>query len=207
MTQAPRPGRGGRPAQISVDRITAAAIDLLDREGPEALTMRRLGSHLGVAAMSLYRHVPGRDAVISKVVNRLFATALTGLDAGETWTRALTDFATAYRRMLLDHPHAVPLLATHPVDPATALPLLAALLDRFTTAGIDTDEALIRIQSVGVYTLGHALAQVGRPPGTEDADADAAPADDPAALAYYQRWFDAGLHAMITGFDGGRPPG
>ncbi|MEW1635943.1 TetR/AcrR family transcriptional regulator C-terminal domain-containing protein [Streptomyces sp. NPDC093801] len=203
MTQASRPGRGGRPAQISVDRITRAAIDLLDREGADALTMRRLGTHLGVAAMSLYRHLPSRDAVISKVVDHLFTTALTGLDTAGAWPRALTDFATAYRRMLLDHPHAVPLLATHPVDPDTARPLLAPLLRCFTTAGIDTDDALIRIQSVGVYTLGHALAQVGRPPGTGASEDE--PAAAPEADEYYRRWFETGLHAMISGFDTGRP--
>jgi TetR/AcrR family transcriptional regulator, tetracycline repressor protein len=205
MNQASRPGRGGRPAQLSADQITAAAIDLLDREGLEALTMRRLGAHLGVAAMSLYRHIPGRDAVLSKVVNHLFATALTDLDVGPSWTEALTGFAIAYRRVLLDHPHAVPLLATHPVDPDTAMPLLTVLLDRFTAAGIDQDEALISIQSVGVYTLGHALAQMGTPPGAEGADSIAAPRE-PAALDYYQRWFDTGLQALVTGFEHRRQP-
>ncbi|MEU9078028.1 TetR/AcrR family transcriptional regulator [Kitasatospora sp. NPDC004745] len=207
MNQASRPGRGGRPAQISVDQITAAAIQVLDREGLDALTMRRIGSHLGVAAMSLYRHLPGRDAILSAVVNHLFATALADLDAGPTWSGALTGFAAAYRRMLLEHPNAVPLLATHPVDPDTAVPVLAVLLERFTAAGVAQDEALIRIQSVGVYTLGHALAQVGARPGAEGERAEggegdgAEAAQDQAELDYYQRWFDAGLQAMVTGFE------
>ncbi|MFD8756245.1 TetR/AcrR family transcriptional regulator [Kitasatospora sp. NPDC059577] len=200
MNQVSRPGRGGRPAQISAEQITAAAIEVLDREGLEALTMRRIGAHLGVAAMSLYRHLPGRDAILSTVVNHLFATALADLDAGPTWTEALTGFAVAYRRMLLEHPNAVPLLATHPVDPDTAVPLLAVLLERFTSAGVDQDEALIRIQSVGVYTLGHALAQVGTHPGADDTDGDE-DGQDPDALAYYQRWFDTGLRALVTGFE------
>ncbi|MER7582380.1 TetR family transcriptional regulator [Kitasatospora sp. NPDC097691] len=211
MNQASRPGRGGRPAQISVEQITAAAVDLLDREGLEALTMRRIGAHLGVAAMSLYRHLPGRDAILSAVVNHLFATALADLDAGPTWTGALTRFAVAYRRMLLAHPNAVPLLATHPVDPETAVPVLAVLLEGFAAAGVDQDEALIRIQSVGVFTLGHALAQVGARPGAADVEgavdavADAGGSrdagQDPEALDYYQRWFDAGLRALVIGFD------
>ncbi|MEU6237935.1 TetR family transcriptional regulator [Kitasatospora sp. NPDC047058] len=199
MNQASRPGRGGRPAQISADQITAAAIEVLDREGLEALTMRRIGAHLGVAAMSLYRHVPNRDAILARVVNHLFATALAGLDAGPTWTGALTAFAAAYRRMLLEHPNAVPLLATHPVDPDTAVPVLAVLLERFDAAGVGQEEALIRIQSVGVYTLGHALAQVGTRGAAEGADAGAA--QDGADAEYYQRWFDAGLQALVTGFE------
>jgi AcrR family transcriptional regulator len=205
MNQASRPGRGGRPAQISVDQITAAAIEVVDREGLEALTMRRIGAHLGVAAMSLYRHLPGRDAILSTVVNHLFATALADLDAGPTWAEALTAFAVAYRRMLLEHPNAVPLLATHPVDPDTAVPVLAALLERFTAAGVAQDEALIRIQSVGVFTLGHALAQVGAGGDTEDSGTGAT--QDSASLDYYQRWFDAGLQALVAGFEHRQTPG
>ncbi|TMR95466.1 hypothetical protein [Nonomuraea basaltis] len=51
-------------------------------------------------------------------------------------------------------------------------------------------------QSVGVYVLGHALAQVGTPPGTDVA----ALVSDPAALAFYDQWFEAGLLAMVSGF-------
>jgi TetR/AcrR family tetracycline transcriptional repressor len=196
MSQTPRRSRGGRPAQVSKDQIISEAIELIDAEGLHALTMRALGARLGVAAMSLYRHLPGRDAVLSAVVNRLFTTALTGLDPGPSWTESTTRFALAYRTMLLDHPHAVPLLATHPVDTDLALPLLADVLERFTAAGIDQDHALITIQSVGVYVLGHALAQVGTPPGS---DTTTRPTD-PTALAYYDRWFATGLRAIITGF-------
>ncbi|MER8188440.1 TetR/AcrR family transcriptional regulator C-terminal domain-containing protein [Kitasatospora sp. NPDC094015] len=205
MNQASRSGRGGRPAQISVDRITAAAIEVVDREGLDALTMRRIGAHLGVAAMSLYRHLPGRDAILSAVVDQLFASAVADLDPGPAWPDALTAFAVAYRRMLLEHPNAVPLLATHPVSPDTAVPALAALLERFTAAGVPEDEALIRIQSVGVFTLGHALAQVGSGGSTEDHDTGPA-APDPTSLDYYQRWFDAGLQALVAGFEHHRTP-
>ncbi|WP_051393201.1 TetR/AcrR family transcriptional regulator C-terminal domain-containing protein [Glycomyces arizonensis] len=194
MSHATR--RGGRPARITAEQVVTAAIELLDAEGLNALTMRNLGARLGVTAMSLYRHLPGRDAVLSAVVNRLFASALTGLDPGPTWSEAVTRFAVSYRRMLLGHPHAVPLLATHPLDVDAALPLLAGVLDRFDDTGIGREQALITLQSVGVYVLGHALAQVGTPPGEDGA----APPSDPAALDYYDRWFAAGLDAIVTGF-------
>jgi AcrR family transcriptional regulator len=188
-------GRGGRPAQLSGAQITAAAIDLIDDDGLDALTMRALGARLGVAAMSLYRHLPNRDAVLAAVVDRLFATALDGFEPGGSWPEALTRFAAAYRRMLLDHPHAAPLLATHPVDVSAALPLVAGILDRFAAAGVGEDDATVALQSVGVYVLGHALAQTGTPPGT-------APAAEPdrAALAWYDGWFEAGLGALVDGF-------
>jgi TetR/AcrR family tetracycline transcriptional repressor len=196
---APRQGKGraGRPAQLTSDLIVRAAVEVLDAEGLDALTMRRLGSRLGVAAMSLYRHVPNRDALLAAVVNRLFADTVIEFDPGMRWQEALPDFAAAYRRMLLGHPNAVPLLATHPVDVELGLELLAGLLDRFAAAGIPLQDATTAIQSVGVYVLGHALAQVGTPPGATE---QAAPADA-GVVEFYDQWFESGLLAMVTGFD------
>ncbi|MER5651379.1 TetR family transcriptional regulator [Streptosporangium sp. NPDC002524] len=213
MNQPARPrGRGGRPAVLTTERVVAAAVEVLDAEGLDALTMRRVGARLGVAAMSLYRHVPNRDALLAGVVNHLFSQAVAepdpespegpesseGTEGAEgPWAEALTRFAVAYRRTLLLHPRAVPLLATHPVDVDTGLTLLAGLLDRFAAAGVPREGALTAIQSVGVYVLGHALAQVGTPPGA----AGPAPVADPAATAFYDHWFDAGLLAMVSGFE------
>ncbi|MFD2473175.1 TetR/AcrR family transcriptional regulator [Amycolatopsis silviterrae] len=190
MNDTPR-RRPGRPPQVSADQIVTAAIGLIDDDGLDALTMRALGARLGVAAMSLYRHVPHRDAVLAAVVNRLVTAALADLEPQPSWPEAATGFARAYRAMLLSHPNAVPLLATHPVDVGAVTPLLAGVLDRFAADGIAQDTALIALQSIGVYTLGHALAQVGSPP---DRTAD------PAAAEYYDQWFAAGLRAMVKGF-------
>jgi TetR/AcrR family transcriptional regulator, tetracycline repressor protein len=192
MSGAPR-GRGGRPALITKDDVVAAAIALVDAEGLDALTMRAVGARLGVAAMSLYRHLPGRDAVLAAVVNRLVSEVAVDLPADAGWPDALRAFALGYRAMLLRHPHAVPLLATQPVDVDTGMALAAPVLDRSRAAGIGQDDAVTALQSVTVFVLGHALAQVGTPPGAEDPP-PAAPAD------YYDRWFAAGLNAMIEGF-------
>jgi AcrR family transcriptional regulator len=197
MNEAASPGkrRAGRPAVLTIDRIVAAAVEILDDEGLEALTMRRLGTRLGVAAMSLYRHVPNRESLLGEVVNRLFAEAAGGQAPEAAWPEALTGFGRAYRRMLLAHPHAVPLLAVHPVDVDLGLELLTGLLSCFESAGIPAQDALTAVQSVGVFVLGHALAQVGAPPG------GAAAAQDEAARRFYDEWFDSGLLAMVTGFE------
>lgn len=189
------PRRGGRPALLTPERVVIAAVEVLDAEGLDALTMRGVGARLGVAAMSLYRHVPNRAALLAGVVNHLFAESLVELRPDDSWPQALTRFAEAYRRMLLAHPHAVPLLATHPVDVDSGLSLLADLLERFSAAGVERVAALTVVQSVGVYVLGHALAQVGRPPGAPETE------PSPEATAYYDRWFEVGLHAMVSGFE------
>ncbi|MFJ1794748.1 TetR/AcrR family transcriptional regulator C-terminal domain-containing protein [Kitasatospora griseola] len=184
--------RAGRPARIDAAAVTAAAVALIDAEGLEALTMRRLGTELGVTAMSLYRHLPNRDAVLASAVNLLIAEVRLDLPPGTDWPTALHAFATAYRRMLLAHPRAVPLLATHPVDEDHGRGLIAPLLTAFADAGVPDEEALTAVQSVAVFVLGHALAQTGTPPG-----ADPAPAA--AATAYYDHWFAAGLDTFLLG--------
>jgi TetR/AcrR family tetracycline transcriptional repressor len=182
-----RRGKGGRPAQLSVERIVTAAVELVDAEGLDALTMRALGERLGVAAMSLYRHLPNREAVLATVVNRLFGDALADFGPDGDWPATVVRFANAYRRMLLAHPRAAPLLATHPVDVDIALIMLAEALDQFAAAHIRQEDALMIFQSVGAFVLGHALAQTGAEQ----------PADDP----YYDQWFTTGLHAMVAGFE------
>jgi hypothetical protein len=89
----------------------------------------------------------------------------------------------------------VPLLATHPMDVDAGLRLMGGVLDRFAAAGLSQAEALTAVQSVAVFVLGHALAQVGTPPGTP-----AGPPETPEVAEYYERWFDAGLTAMVAGF-------
>ena len=196
----PRPSHrragGGRPALIGRDDIVAAAIAVIDADGLDAMTMRRLGTELGVAAMSVYRHLPGRDAVLAAVVNRLAAAASTEFEPGQPWPDAVRRFATAYRRMLLDHPNAVPLLATHPVDIDTGLAMLADLLDSFRAADIPQTDALTVLQSAVVFTLGHALTQVGTPPGADTATEAA----DAETERFYQDWYTTALDAMIAGF-------
>jgi len=84
------PDRGGRTAldgpsrqALTRERIIEAAIDFVDRQGLTALTMRGLGKELGVEAMSLYRHVDGRDDLLEGIVDRLIAHLHPGPGAGE----------------------------------------------------------------------------------------------------------------------------
>jgi TetR/AcrR family transcriptional regulator, tetracycline repressor protein len=100
----------------------------------------------------------------------------------------LRNFAGGCRAMLLRHPRAVALLATHPLGPDRGRELITLLLAGFAEAGIGDERAVTIVQSVAVFTLGHALAQVGREP----------PA--PATAPYYDAWFGAGLDALIRGF-------
>ncbi len=165
---------------------------MIDAEGLDALSMRKVGERLGVEAMALYRYVPNKAAMLAGVVDHLAAQAALEPPAGGPWTQALESFGRRYRQVLLAHPAAVPLLATHPVSPEIAEQLLGAILTPVDLDADDLGQVHFAFQSVAVFTLGHALAQVGTPPsGTSPQEAG----DD-----YYDAWFDAGLAALRRGF-------
>ncbi|WP_327140026.1 TetR/AcrR family transcriptional regulator C-terminal domain-containing protein [Nocardia sp. NBC_01327] len=184
----------GRPAQFSREDVVLAAVAVLDAEGLEALTMRRIGAQLNVSAMALYRHLPNRQAVLAAIVDHLVAQTDTTMAPGVTWPLALHTLAGNYRRMLLSHPNAVVLLATHPVDIEIGTHLVSDVLILLMAEGITQQDALTTIQSVMTFVLGHALAQAGTPPGSDE--------PTPAADAeFYDHWFTTGLDAFVTGFE------
>jgi AcrR family transcriptional regulator len=92
---------------MSTDRITAAALQIVDTEGSQALTMRRLGQALGRKVMTLYRYVPSKDALLDGVVARVL-TDLAINPAATDWRQELRDLATSFRSLAPAHPTRYP---------------------------------------------------------------------------------------------------
>jgi len=69
-------------AGLSREQVLDAALDLVDRDGVGALSMRRLGAELGVEAMTLYHYLPNKDALLDGIVERVMAQAETTLTGG-----------------------------------------------------------------------------------------------------------------------------
>jgi AcrR family transcriptional regulator len=175
--------------------IEEAALAIVDAEGLPALTMRRLGAELGVEGMAIYHHVPSKAALLDRVMTRVVDEVRFEPSPGEPWRAVLAGFGRAFRRALLAHPRAMPLVATRPVDPETGLRLVAPLLEPLREAGFDEERVFLAIQSVAVFVIGHVLAQTG-------AGGPAPEEDDPALqgdAGYYDRWFELGLGALVTG--------
>jgi len=94
---------------LTRDRVLGAAMELADREGIDALTMRRLADELGVEAMSIYYHLPNKDAILEGLVETTFAeieTEVGGFATAatpDTWRPALRERILGARRVLLRH--------------------------------------------------------------------------------------------------------
>src|SRR3989475_13278205 len=103
---------------LSRERVLDAAITLADREGIEALSMRRLGQEVGVEAMSLYNHVRNKEELLNGMVDIVFSE-IDLPTAGEDWPTAMRRRAISARQALKRHPWAIGLMAS-PAQPGPA---------------------------------------------------------------------------------------
>lgn len=111
--------RMARPRKplLSRDRIVVTASALVDSEGLDAVSTRRLAAELGVSGPSLYNHFRNKDEILDAVADAVSAQVdLSMFDESDTrdWRAALHDWAVSYRAALTEHPHIVPVLAQGP---------------------------------------------------------------------------------------------
>ncbi|HZA75968.1 MAG TPA: TetR/AcrR family transcriptional regulator C-terminal domain-containing protein [Acidimicrobiales bacterium] len=146
---------------LSRERVLRAALDLVDREGADALTMRRLGRALGVEAMSLYGYVRSKDDLINGVVELIFGEMPLVVPGPEPWQERVHRHADIYRSVLLAHPNAVRLVAGRPlVTERTAAFVESALAD-LRSIGLDVETADRVLGVIAGFTLGLVSEQTG----------------------------------------------
>jgi AcrR family transcriptional regulator len=94
-----------RRAPLTRERVLGAAVELADREGIEALSMRRLGTELGVEAMSLYNHVANKEDVLDGMIDVILGE-IDALPEDGDWKPRLRARILSARRAMLRHPWA-----------------------------------------------------------------------------------------------------
>ena len=150
-----------RRAPLSSERIVEAAVELIDREGLDALSMRHLGAALGVEAMSLYRHFPSKAVLLEAVVGRLLAELLLPVPGSAPWQESFRALARDYRQLLLRHPNAIPLLATLQLSNPGALGAAGAVMALLRDAGFDARTAFHVLATADSYVIGFAYWEAG----------------------------------------------
>jgi AcrR family transcriptional regulator len=187
-------GRGG----LDRRRVLGAAIEFIDEQGLEALTMRRLGAHLGVEAMALYRYVPGRenllDGVVETVIDELYGDPDVHIAASHGWQDYLQRLAHGVRRIALAHPEVFPLVASRPPaapwvrPPLRSLRWVESFLDALIDSGFTEEAAVSAYRAYSSFLLGHLLLEVsqkGVKIGPEDAPEGVAAAAARTDLSEY----------------------
>ena len=107
------PAAGGS-GKITREAVLAAALEIIDRDGADALSMRRLARALDRDPMILYRHAPSKAALLDGVAETVLAQLRVD-SADPDWAGQLREVARRYRALALAHPHVVPLIVTRPL--------------------------------------------------------------------------------------------
>ncbi len=151
-------------------RIVGAAVTFIDEFGLPGLSMRRLGSILGVEAMSLYRYVPGRENLLDAVVDTILAEMADDeeiLDSPrDGWQDFLQRLAHGVRRVALAHPRAFPLVASRPTEapwlrpPLRSLKTVESFLEGLLGEGFSDNAAVAAYRAFTSFLLGHLLLEV-----------------------------------------------
>ena len=143
-----RMGEQLQPAQeppLSRERIIATAIELLDTDGMDGLTMRRLADRLGSAAMSLYWHVDNKDVVLDLALDKVLEYRGPPSTAEpQDWRAEAVHMLADWRASMLRHPWSAPLLPRRPLGPniLTRLELLSKTLSKAGVADADLNVAI-----------------------------------------------------------------
>lgn len=211
----------GRPP-LTRQRVLEEALRLVDEEGLSALTMRALGSRLGVEGMSVYNHVPGKAALRDGIGELLWAELERSAEIDPDWRRSMRAFAAAVRRLARAHPNAYPLLLAGKVSPVPGLRLFESQLDVLQAAGFGENWAAEIMRAVFGYACGYAMIELSSfclecGPSAGEADFDTLlalsrtlPGDLPPNLARVarvvcvadvDRQFELGLDALLAGLE------
>ena len=178
---------------LTKPRVLDAAIELADRRGLGALTMRRLGATLGVEAMSLYKHVANKEALLEAMVDRVIG-AIEVPQEGAPWRDAMARRAASARAVLGRHPWVIGLLEAGTAPGPRAMRYLDAVIGSLRAAGFSLDEAGRAFMLLDSYVYGHVIQESHLPFGASDgARQDGAWAVAPEALAPFPH-----LAAMYT---------
>ncbi|MEU9148127.1 TetR/AcrR family transcriptional regulator [Streptomyces sp. NPDC048349] len=164
--------------RLSRQRVLQAALRVVDEEGLDGLSMRRVAGELGVESMALYRYTPSKDDLLDGLVENLFIELEQALDSAapaaslprhETalpWREALLGIARAMYRVALAHPHVIPLVAVRPFTvpmarrPPAVLRAHERVLALLGTAGLDEETTLRMYRAFISWVLGYIVIEL-----------------------------------------------
>ncbi|GAB2835789.1 TetR/AcrR family transcriptional regulator C-terminal domain-containing protein [Actinocorallia aurea] len=148
-------------AVLSRDAIVHAAIELIEADGVDSLSMRKVAARLGVAAMSLYHHVPNKAALLDAVVERLVADLDLADDPGADPRERARGMMRAFRDIARDRPRTANLVITRTFESPATLRLFEHAMEVARAAGFSGGRAA-RIASVFLSYVVGSLLREGR---------------------------------------------
>jgi AcrR family transcriptional regulator len=156
----PSKARRGQPS-LSREQIVTAAIELLDADGLEGLSMRRLGTKLGSGATSIYWYVTNKDELLELAMDEVMGEVSIPEPGDEGWRTVVTALAHGFRDMILAHPWLIGLIGTRPAIGPNSMRLSERMIGVLTATGFTGANLPYASSLVLSYVTGAATYESG----------------------------------------------
>jgi AcrR family transcriptional regulator len=150
--------------QLTRERIITAAVELIEREGVDAVSMRRIATELGSGVMSLYNHVPSKAALLDGVAERVISSIDVTSEPGASWADEVRAQARAFRQIARAHPRCTMVAVSRPTTSTSEPPPVSRALATLRSAGFGEEDALRIVRAFVAYVVGSLLREVGVSP-------------------------------------------
>lgn len=212
--QTPKSARTARKAlrpertALTRERIEIEALALIDAQGIEAFSTRKLGERLGCEAMSIYHHFSSKAHILDALVDRVLG-GMPIPDKTQRPAARLRQFADGWRRISLQHPRFYLWLSLHQWNSATGVRFMNEMLACFTDAGLSAEMSVRGFRMLGYYVQGATLDESSgyaqghsslSPMPQETLERDypqVANARRYSAPEHFDRTFDLGWNALV----------
>lgn len=150
---------GPRRPRLSRERIVEAAIALLDAEGVDGFSMRRLAARLNAGTMSLYEYVTGREDVLDLALDTVMAEIELDASPDARWRDTLIGQLTQSRQVVRRHPWVPVLIGTRPLLGPNALARSERFYTALVRAGLDGPRLLAAVGALTFFANGYVAAE------------------------------------------------
>jgi TetR/AcrR family transcriptional regulator, tetracycline repressor protein len=147
---------------LTRDQIVDAAISVIEDGHYEDMTIRSLAKSLGVAPMSLYRHIHDKDDLLDEISDRFLSKTLKRKKESEDWREWIMDSAKRFRQLLVSQPAVLHVYLSHPVASSIALERMELVLGVLQDAGFSVEDAKRTYAAVHTYTIGFSALEASR---------------------------------------------
>jgi TetR/AcrR family tetracycline transcriptional repressor len=201
--------RRPRTDGLTVERIVAVALAIVDAEGLDALTVRRIADHFGTGSATLYRHFTSREELLELLVDHVLGDVRQ--PAPElAWRSKVELLSGELRRVLMEHANLVPALATSPLLGPNAMRGADSGLANLLEGGYVPEVAVLAYRALLDYVLGTVFFDTSRfgrhsPRDRTSLDGGAIPTlrahEEAIEAASSEAVFQFGLRALLDGID------
>ena len=201
-----------RTAPLTADDVVEAALRIVETDGPEALTMRRLADEIGAAVTAIYHHVGNRDALLDLLVERVLLDMGSVRGSGRTPKARIASLTRAWRAQLLAHPHVIGLAHERAKIPQVFQPIQATLARELAALGLHGEDAALAVRVLQFHVVSSVVlertASRGPTQDVTDPTAWSETPDDPELVASLARpldhttVFDYTLDALLARLPG-----